>query len=310
MAGLTYLHIRGTLAENMVYSPRRGYESARPGRRGEGDPAFQLLLLDGNGRVLLSVTPRVTARGCGSADDPLRFRVCGSLPLHPNGAAYELRRGEMRLYKATVPPAQPEIFAAHCWLDKEGLTLRWEAPRREGITYGIVALMESGHRFNIIRHLVEPTCTVDLCRIPAPGKGKLLIVANDGVRSSEVEATSIEVPARPPTVHIIAPVANARLPFGQPLSVLGCCLDMGGEPCSPEHAVWWLDGERFASGTWVAALDVPPSGTHRLTLEYGREEDQVEASVRLEIEEPDADYRHWEELMAEVIPMTSPRGEC
>jgi hypothetical protein len=309
MAGLTYLHIRGTLAENMVYSPRRGHESTRPGRRGEGDPAFELVLLDGNGRVLLSVTPQVTARGCGRAEDPLRFQVRGSLPLHPSGTAYELRRGEIRLYKTPVLPDPPKISAPRCRINKEGLALRWQSARRKGATYSIVALMESGRRFNITRDLTELTYTVDLSRIPAPGKGKLFIVANDGVRSSEVEAASIEVPSRPPTVYIIAPIADTRLPFGQPVSALGCCLDMGGEPCPSELAIWLLDGERFASGTWIAALDHPQPGIHKLTLEYGGGEGRIETSVMFEIEEPDANYRHWEEHMAEASPTTNLRGE-
>lgn len=309
MPSLTYLHIRGTLAENMVYSPRPGHESARPGRRGEGDPAFELVLLDRDGYMLVSVNPQVIPRGCGRAEDPIRFRVRGSLPLHPNAAAYELRRGEIKLYKAPVPPDPPKISAPRCQVRKEGLELRWKAARRKGATYRIVALMESGRRFAIARGLAKPAFSVDVSRIPVPGKGKLLIVVDDGVRSSEVEAGSIEVPMRPPTVHIIAPGADSRLPFGQPLSVLGCCLDMGGEPCSSELAVWSLDGERFASGTWIAVLDRPQPGNHRLTLEYGGEEDRVETSVSLEIEEPDADYRHWEELMAEATQMTNLRGE-
>ncbi len=66
---MTYLHIRGTLEENMVYHPRPGHESSRPRRR-EGNPEFQLLLLDREGRALLIVTPQVSPDGCGRVDDP------------------------------------------------------------------------------------------------------------------------------------------------------------------------------------------------------------------------------------------------
>ena len=103
MPSMTYLHIRGTIAENMVYRPRPGHESSRPGRRVEGDPAYQLVLLDSEGRTLLKVAPQVNASGCGNADDPLRYRVRGVLPLHPNGVAYELRRGELLLYRTAIP---------------------------------------------------------------------------------------------------------------------------------------------------------------------------------------------------------------
>ena len=114
MSSMTYLHIRGTLAENMVYRPRPGHESARPGRRGEGDPAYQLRLLDHAGRELLTVAPQVTLRGCGSADEPRRYRVRGILPLHPDGASYELRRGDVLLYAAEIPATPPAIAAPSC----------------------------------------------------------------------------------------------------------------------------------------------------------------------------------------------------
>jgi hypothetical protein len=297
MPPLTYLHISGTLAENLVYRPRPGYESTRPGRRIEGNPAFQLVLLDHEHRVLVSVTPEVVARGCGLVDDPIRFRVRGALPLHPDGKSYELRRGEIRLHAVTIPPDPPVVTAPQCRTSDDKLTLHWQAAPDKITTYSVVAAMESGRRITIARGLTESAYTVDLSQIPTPGKGRLFIVASDGVRSSEVDASSIEVPARPATVHILAPAAHARLPFGQPVSVLGCCLDMEGKPCGQELAVWSLDGERFAAGSAVAAINRAQPGIHRLTLAYGSEADRVESAVSIEIEEPDADYRLWEELM-------------
>lgn len=337
MTDLTYLHIRGSLAENMVYRSRPGYESPRPGRRSEGDPAFQLVLLDCEGRVLLSVAPQVTASGCGNADDPLRYRVRGLLPLHPDGVAYELRRGEIRLYGVAIPSEPPTIAAPRCHQSANGLTLHWQpceqpdstrgstAPANNAygttqdttarrITYSVGAAMESGRRITIARGLTEPAHTVDLSLMPLPGKGTLYLVASDGVRSSEVEVASIDVPVRAPTVHILAPAPDAYLPFGQPVSVLGCCLDMGGQPCSLDRTVWSLDGERFAAGTLVAALDGLHPGPHRLTLAYeggdyeGGHADRVEASVTLKIEEPDADYRRWEALIGDTHPTDDPRA--
>jgi hypothetical protein len=115
-------------------------------------------------------------------------------------------------------------------------------------------------------------------------------------------------------VHILAPAAEASLPFGQPVSVLGCCLDMGGQPVSPDRTVWSLDGERFAAGTLVAALESLHPGPHRLTLAYEggdyevSHKDRVEASVTLKIEEPDADYRRWEALIGDTHLTDDPRA--
>jgi hypothetical protein len=317
MPEITYLHIRGILAESMVYQPRPGYESPRPGRRAEGDPAYQLVLLDREDRLLLSVAPQVTARGCGSVNDPLRYRVRGVLPLHPDGATYELRRDEVRLYRAAIPPVPPAAPVPRHRSDGSQVTLDWQAGEQPDdasgdtapdgdapgattrrLTYSVVAAMESGRRITVARGLTEPTHKVDLSLMPVHGKGKLYLVASDGVRSAEVEAASIDVPERAPTVHILAPAPDSRLPFGQPVSVLGCCLDMGGSACTPELAVWSLDGERFAAGTLVAALDGLNPGTHRLTLAYeAGDMGPVEASTAFEVEEPDEDYRQWEALI-------------
>jgi hypothetical protein len=318
---MNYLHIRGTLGENMVYRPRRGYESSRRASGGQGDPAFQLVLLDTEGRVLLSATPQVIPRGCGTADDPLRFSVRGSLPLHPDGAAYELRRGEIRLYQTDIPSEPPKIAAPRCYTTECGPTLEWQAAQssdglhgsdseaaaygsrkgygRPGFTYAIVAIMETGRRITLARGLTQCSHTVDLSRVPVHGKGTLYLAAHDGVRSAEVKAMSLDVPVRPPTVHILVPRPGTPLPFGQPLSVLGCCLDMGGQPCSADRIVWLLDGERRATGSLVAAFEDVRAGAHRLTLAY--EEDGtyiVESSIELDVEGSDANYVYWEELMA------------
>jgi hypothetical protein len=294
---LTYLHIRGTLAENMVYHPRPGHESTRQGRRAAGDPAFQLVLLAADRRVLVSVAPEVIPRSCGHAGDPLCFRVRGTLPLHPDGVAYELRCGEILLHADVVAPEPPGNVPHHCHESDQGLALHWEAPHTSARTYSIVAETESGRRITLARGLKEPARTVDPRTIPAQGKARIYLVTNDGVRSSEAEVASLDLPERPPTVHIIAPRDNARLPFGQPVSVLGSCLDVGGHPCSSEFVVWSLDGEQFAAGTFVAAVEIAQPGSHQLTLAYVSESIRVESSVNLDVEEPDGDYRRWEELM-------------
>ena len=296
MQGPTFLHIRGTLAENMVYTPRPGYESSDPGRREEGDQAFRLVLRDRGERELVSIAPQVIAR-CGQADRPLRFRVRGALPFHRNAASYELRKGESLLYRAEIATEPPTVTSPRVRRTTGKLNLHWETPIREDITYSIAVRMESGRRFTIARRIKGSSYAVDIGALPVPGKATVLILAHDGVRSSEVGAASIDVPERPHTVHIVAPAPDARLPFGQPLSVLGCYLDMAGQPCSPESAVWALDGERFATDSMVAALDRVPSGNHTLNLSCGSENNRIEASINFHVDEPDDDHRRWEELV-------------
>lgn len=312
---MTYLHIRGTLTENMVYRPRPGRETNMPGRRSEGDSNYQLVLLDSQARVLVSVAPQVNRRGCGCPNDPLRYSVRGVIALHPDAAAYEFRRGEIRLYGAAIPSAPPSLGAPRCHTSSTGLTLRWDRCRpaerahdttpdpapSNGITYSVVVVMESGRRITLARDMTESAHTLDLSVMPVPGKGTVFLVASDGVRSSEVEADHIDVPSRPPTLHILAPTDGTRVAFGETVSVLGCVLDMSGQPIAAENVSWFLDGERIASSTLITVLDGLAPGTHRLTLSLdGGRTDRVEQSLSLEVEEPDADYRAWAALMTDT----------
>lgn len=309
MTDITYLHISGVLDENGIYRARPGHESPRRGRPLTGNPAYQLVLLDGDGRVLLSVAPQVTLRGCGSPDDPQPRGVRGVLPLRPDADAYELRQGEIRLYRAPIPAAPPAIAHATCHERAGTLALQWHhsawhlAPARP-VTYRVVVAMESGRRITVAHGLKDPSHDVDLSTLPVAGKGTVYVVATDGVRSSEVKATDIVVPARPPRMHILAPLAGGGpIPYGQALSMLGCCLDMSGQPCEPEHLAWYLDGERISSGTVLAAHDGLPPGSHLVTFAHeapGTE--RVEASVIIQVDEPDEHHRQWQTLVGAGLP--------
>ena len=336
MPAPTYLHVRGRLAENMVYSPRPGHESARPGLRGEGDPRFQLVLLDAGGRVLLGVAPELRANACSGATDPHSWRVRGVLPLHPDGVAYELRRGDVRLYRAAIAAQPPVLAAPYAHPSDNGVALHWEpcrppearccepaappcAPGCEparggpapGMTYSVVATMASGRRITVARKLSGTAFAVDLSVLPVSGKGMLHLVASDGVRSTELPVTPIDVPERAPTLHILSPQEGTRLVFGQVLSVLGCCLDMGGNPCAADHVMWALDGKVFATGSLVAALDGLRSGVHRLTLAHAPPDaDRVESGVSFTVDDPHADYAPWEALVAEAASPVHATDEC
>ncbi|WP_147250299.1 hypothetical protein [Bradyrhizobium sp. MOS003] len=274
---------------------------------------------------MLTVAPQVSPRGCGNVDDPLRYRVRGVLPLHPNGVAYELRRGELLLYRTAIPVAPPTLAAPRTHRSANGVTINWqhcepasqEQPSCVGgspippgdtsssaqrVSYSVVAVMESGRRIRVARGLTALAYSVDLSVMPVHGKATLYLVASDGIRSTEVEAGSIDVPQRPPSVHILSPEADARLPYGQVVSVLGCCLDMGGRPISPERTAWSLDGESFAAGTVVAVVENLTPGKHRLTLALEAENAQLlEAKLTFTVEEPDEHFYRWQVLTTEHV---------
>ena len=315
MSCISWLHVRGTLLENMTYRPRPGRESTRRGRHLDGDPAFALVLLDREGAELVSVAPQVSPRACGDPDHALRYRVGGTLPLHPAGTAYELRRHGRVLYRTTIASEPPRLTTPRCHHSANGVALRWDAAERcehthhalvaasvpaptigsARVTYDVVVRMESGRRITMARGLTTHAHAIDVSRMPCAGKGTLLVVASDGVRSTEVEGGSIDVPERPPTVHILSPAAGERVSYDQPVSVLGCCLDMSGEPSTPEPLRWSLDGEDVAAGALMMVLESLRAGPHRLVLRYGENTaGGAETAVDFDVAAPDAQYREWE----------------
>lgn len=306
MTAITYLHIRGTLSENMIYTAKPGFESRRPDHRKEGNPDFKLALLGEQDRVLVTVSPQVSELGCGSIYDSLRFRVRAALPLHPNGVAYELRLGEIRLYRAEIPAEAPQVSSCQCRRTNDGVTLRWECTSRGNVTYAILAKMVSGRQITLASDLTKAEFKIDLSRIPAQGRGWIVIRASDGIRSSEFEAEAFELEPRPPTVHILSPQNYVRVPFGQPVSAVGICLDANGYSCPQENVDWLLDGKPLTSGRFVGVVEKPEPGEHRLTIGYCMGNTQVETSVTFTVEEPDENYRQWLTTMGELDSEVSP----
>jgi hypothetical protein len=160
--------------------------------------------------------------------------------------------------------------------------------------------MQSGQRITLARGLTTSAFDVNLSRIPAAGRGRIVIEVSDGVRSSETDAAEFSLEPRRPTVHILWPQNDTRLPCGQPVSILGSCLDASGKPCPAADAVWYLDGKLLATGTVIAAVEQPAPGQHRLTLAYGEGEARVERSLTFEVEQPDASYQEWAAVMREA----------
>lgn len=305
MADITYLHISGDLSENMVYRPRPGYESSRPRRERPAESDFRVILLDNQDRVLVSALPGVSRNGCGASSDPTTFRIRAALPLHPDGVAWELRRGDIRLFRTEVPAEPPRMSAIQVKKTTGGLTLAWKRHLASKITFAVVAKMDSGKQITLIRGLKDPAFEIEWHKVPAEGKGRLFVVANDGVRSGEIEVETFVLEPRPPSVHILSPRDSARLPYGQPISVAGVCFDATGSPCPAEHFSWLLDQRPIAEGTPIAVIENPAAGKHELTLSYPWKDQRIETSAAYTVEEPDEHHRHWLDVMRNAFPDAS-----
>lgn len=301
----TYLIIRGHLDDGMTFTPAQGYESPTTRARRIPASAYRLVLLDRDEDVIAQANPDVISTCVSGAFG--RQPVRGVLPLRPGAIAYELRRGRQTLYRQTIGDPPAPIRDATPARDGDSIRLGWANDESLPVTFRIIADMEAGRRITVAQGIATREYRVDLAQLPVPGVGRLLIASDDGVRSTEVAVASIDVPRRPNRAYIVAPEADVRLPFGGPVSLVGCCLDMAGAPCSPEAAVWLLDGKPVARGRLTAVAGSLAPGRHELTLRHGGEGETAEATLTFEIDQPDDSYREWAELVAPFLAASPAR---
>lgn len=297
----TYLIIRGHLQDGMTFTPAPGYESETPRARKSAASAYRLVLLGRDEEVIAQANPHVISR-CVSGELG-RQPVRGELPLRTGAIAYELRRGRQTLFRQPIDaPPSPIRDGTHV-RDGNHIRLHWSsddgAPDHHPVTFRIIAAMEAGRRITLAHGIATCEYSIDLARLPVPGNGRLLVAADNGVRSAEVAVASIDVPQRPARAYILAPEGDARVPFGEQVPLVGCCLDMAGAPCNPELAVWLLDGKPVARARLTAVASGLAPGGHVLTLRHGI--GAIEATITFEIDEPDASYREWAELTAPFL---------
>jgi hypothetical protein len=306
---ITYLHIRGTLLENMTYVPRPGWESARPRRFAHPNRAYEVVLLDAQGQPRVAVHPEVRVRGCGEAHEPRRFRLLACLPLHPDGASYEIRHHGIRVYGADVAARPPKLHTCDFHQRDEGGHLIWEAEHGAVVIVKVVAEPERGGRVTLQRNICEPEVDIDLTSSRLSGTGRLLVVVTDGVRSSEREISRFSLPERSAEALIVSPQPDDAIREGQPLSLIGAFLDGTGCPIRSESAEWLVDGQTVASDSLVAAVDGLREGHHRLSLLVRGHGHEARADLALEVAPPTAEYREWlAEFRASVPDIHAPEA--
>jgi hypothetical protein len=300
MGTQSYLHIRGTLVDEWHYIARDGYESERAGARHRGDPQFQLVLCACDGTDIYSIAPQVIDR-CSGVEHSRRSRVRGVLPYLDEAVAYELRRAGRTVYRREIPAQPPPAPNVLVHKHEDGLTLHLQVERQNWpSSYSVIAQGESGKRYTIARTRDSMLAEIETSSIPLSGTATILVAIHDGVRSTEVEVAKLDVPERPDMALILSPDENQTLPFGQPVSVLGCYLNAAGEPQSADAMEWFLDGERLSRATAIVATEALAPGRHRLTLVCGSARDRVECSVCFVVEEPEHSDHEWMQLVGDL----------
>jgi hypothetical protein len=292
----TYLRIRGTFSDDMVFVPRTGFETSYPQRSLEGDSNYALVALDALGSVLLSVVPTVSAQCCGPTGHPNVWRLSACLPLNPRTVAYELRKGGLAFHKEAIAPEPPKPPAFEVEETKSGIVVRWTATSaaREQ-SFSLVMEIDKGPRSTLARDIQGGKFELNWEEVPLLGTGRIYLRCHEGVRNSKTEVFKFNRPLPPPSAQIISLGDRHKHENGQLLSLVGACSDPFGREAIPEMVEWRIDGRPVAKGALIEVAECPGEGRHKIELVVRINGIEVSASQDVEVSAPSADFIAWQQ---------------
>jgi hypothetical protein len=278
-----FVRVCGRLWENMQFEPEPGWETETVHRRPTPDEAYQLVLRDGQGRVLVSVSPGFERQGCRAAAESMRYdRLLGYVPMHPDAATLELGRDDRVIYRATLASAPPTVRISGLEMSAdETVRVVWEAEHDRPLTFEVAFVDGRGRAFPVARRLEHTSLDVDTAPFPGGGGCRVGILATDGLRSAHVLSEPFAVPPKPPSLGIIRPADGETIEPDQPMTLSGYALDAGGEALPIEAYRWLVDGQEVARAARLALGPALAPGEHRVTLVLDGYDATVEASVRV-----------------------------
>lgn len=266
----TFVRFQGILWEGLVFDHIPGWETEIVHlRSAEGDGTCAVELRDEDAGVLVTVFPEIRFRrqmpntGQDSAD------VLAYVPLHPEARELVLRRGDRQLFSAPVASRPPELRVTDTVpMEKDRVQMRWSAQHSLPLSFLVLYLTEDDRAFVVAGHLTETAMEADLSALPGSRRGRLAVLATDGLRSAFQTSPAFHVSTKPPRVWIQAPVGGSALPADQPLSLIGLATDVGGMRLSDEGLVWLVDGKVVIRDIAVAPATGLEPGVHGITLRY------------------------------------------
>lgn len=265
------LRFHGTLFENMVFEPRPGWETDRiTGTRPEtGNGTYLVELLSSEGKGLVSVSPQVTMRGpCFSEGEPRWADIAIYIPLHPDARELVFRRNDLELYRTKIAPQRPRLrLSRPTKLAKDRLKITWSAKHSKALTFQVLYLAEDGRAFPLASNLTESTFAADLRSLPGSRRGRLGVLATDGLRSAFEKSGPFRVEDKPPRVWIQSPVSSDTLPTDQPVTLNGHAVDVGGRSLTDAGLQWLVDRKTVLEGSRLGMATLEP-GTHEIVLRY------------------------------------------
>ena len=262
----------------MEFDSLRGWETSRIVHRPpEGEGAYFLELLDADDSVLIQVKPHVDFRDvCFQSTKTMRAtRVIAYIPYHPAAQRLVFRRDEYIIHDTTVAKEPPLVEFDNVVHYGQSVSLRWKASHSENIplTFNIFCTVDHGeHLLMLARDLDGSEAKLSLEEVPG-GRGQLIVLATDGLRSSFAISDPFKIEDKPPEIWITSPRDGTVFPPDQPLSLIGQAVDVQGKKLPEDGLVWEVDGRAIQQGTGIApAIGLKP-GNHEasLSLRYGED---------------------------------------
>jgi hypothetical protein len=286
---LEYLVINGYLDRAGRFTPRRCRST--PNVREwpvieESDVVAELLDADGGvlHRELAQVRPDIDC----DPGDAKRWSVLVYIGLRPEAAAVRLRRDDVVLWTAEIPPAASlRVITPRGRPDRRKryvLGLRYSEPG-EG-AHVTVVYKWGERRFRSI-YIGPPAekLELDLREVPGGDKCRFVVDYSNGLRSAADATREFDLPPLGPSLVIARPARGDRALADTPILLEGHVDDPerpgGARP--DEHLVWVVDDEEVGRGpSW--SVDGLGAGRHRVTLRYETEsKEPFESSVDVRV---------------------------
>ena len=269
----------------MVFEPQPGWETERiAGPRPEtGDGDYLVELLAADGKLLVSVSPQVIMGGaCFSEGAPQWADVVSYVPLHPGARELLFRRKDLEIYRAEITSQPPRLHLAKpAKLTKDRIKVSWSATHSKPLSFQVLYLADDGRAFPLAGGLTESTFTADLRALPGSRRGRLGVLATDGLRSAFERTGPFRVEEKPPRVWIQSPGSEETLPPDQPVTLSGHAVDVGGLSLPDTGLKWLVDRKQVLEDSRLGMAMLEP-GPHEIVLRYAAN-GKVVAQQRVQI---------------------------
>jgi hypothetical protein len=157
--------------------------------------------------------------------------------------------------------------------------MNWRVQHSEPVTCNIAILNGPGRAVPIVYKTTETTARIPVASIPFDGACRAVVLATDGIRSSQERSEEFALSEKPPRIVLLQPTAGQVFSEAEGVSLSGFAIDPLGCSLPDEALQWRLDGDAIAHGTRLHWLDPLPVGSHVIELTWGHGQHAVERVV-------------------------------